>query len=65
MFLSTIIGDDLCQLYNSFQLFSSGGELPKFDGHGQNRSKIDQLKVGVDGISYFSVILFSNQNHPV
>ena len=33
-------------------------------GHCQNKSKIDHFKGGVDGFSYFSIILFSNQNHP-
>jgi hypothetical protein len=35
------------------------GVLPKVAGHGQNRSKIDHLKGGIDGIdgfSYFSLI---------
>ena len=32
------------------------GVLPKVAGHGQNRSKIDHLKGGVDGFSYFSLI---------
>jgi hypothetical protein len=37
---------------------------PKVAEHGQNRSKMDLLKGGVDDCSYFSVILFSNQNLP-
>jgi hypothetical protein len=47
------------------QLFSSEEKIPQVAGHGQNRSKIDFLKEGVDGFSYFhlfSVILFPNQN---
>jgi len=39
----------------------------KVTAHCQNRSKITILKVGVDGVSYFSlisVILFSNKHHP-
>jgi hypothetical protein len=44
-----------------FQLFSSDKDIPKVAGHGQ-----DSWKRGVDGFSYFrwfSIMLFSNQNH--
>ena len=60
--------DDFCQLFKWFQLFSFGEKLPKVAEHmySQNRSKMDHLKGGVGGLSYFfhwfSVILFSNQN---
>ena len=44
-----------------FQLFSSDKDIPNVAGHGQ-----DSWKRSVDGFSYFrwfSVMLFSNQNH--
>ena len=55
------------QLFNWFQLFFCEKEILKIAGHSQNRSKMTFLKGGVDGFSYFhwfSVILFSIQNHP-
>jgi len=57
------------RLFNWFQLFYSENYFPKVAGHVQNRSKMTNLKGGVDGFSYFfillvSVILFSNQDHP-
>ena len=58
------------QLFNWFQLFFSDKNILNIAGYGQNRYiyKKDLLKVGVDCSSYFShwfsVILFSSQNHP-
>ena len=50
-----------------FQLFFCEKEILKIAGHDQNRSNMTFLKGSVDGFSYFhwfSVILFSTQNHP-
>ena len=55
------------QLFSWFQLFFCEREIQKITGHSQNRSKMTFLKEGVDGFSYFhwfSIILFSIQNHP-
>ena len=55
--------------FPSFQLISAIFHwiffLSKVAGHSQKRSKIDLFnKRGVYGFSYFSIILFRNQNHP-
>ena len=50
-----------------FNYFPLERNCQKSAGHSQNRSKIDNLKGSVYGLSYFSwfsVILFSKQNHP-
>jgi hypothetical protein len=46
----------ICNSSGVCQLFSSGEKLSKVAGHGQNRSKMDRLKGGLDGFSYFSLI---------
>ena len=56
-FFITYAGMIFFQLFNWFQLFSSREKLQKVAGHNQNRSKIDHLKVGVDGFSYFLLSL--------
>ena len=58
--------EDFFQLFNWFYLFFCEKEIPKFPGHSRNRFKLTFLKGGIDGFSYFqwfSVILFSIQNH--
>jgi hypothetical protein len=50
-----------------FNYFPLERNCQKSAGHSRNRSKIDNLKGSVYGLSYFSwfsVILFSKQNHP-
>jgi hypothetical protein len=50
-----------------FNYFPLEENCQKSAGHSQNRSKIDNLKGSVYGLSYFSwfsLILFSKQNHP-
>ena len=58
-FISTqvIRRDGFFKLFNWFQLFFS-------DFFSWKLQDMDLLKRGVDGLSYFSVILFSSQNHP-
>jgi hypothetical protein len=58
-FISTqvIRRDGFFKLFNWFQLFFSDFFFWKLQD-------MDLLKRGVDGLSYFSVILFSSQNHP-
>ena len=41
------------QLFNWFQLFSSDKKIPKVTEHSPNSSKMDLLKGGVDGFSFF------------
>ena len=41
---------------NDFNYFPLEVELPKVARKSQNRSKIDHLKIGVDGFSYISLI---------
>ena len=48
------------QLFNWFQLFSFWEKLPKVAGHSQNMLKIDHRAI----FHWFSVVLFSYQNHP-
>jgi hypothetical protein len=53
--------------FTYFSYFSLEEKILKVTGHNQNRSKINLLTGGVDNFNYFSwfsVILFFNQNHP-
>ena len=53
--------------FTYFSYFSLEEKNLKVTGHNQNRSKINLLTGGVDNFNYFSwfsVILFFNQNHP-
>ena len=43
------------QLFNWFQLSFSENCFPKVARHSQNRSKMDLLKEGVDGLSYLNL----------
>jgi hypothetical protein len=50
-----------------FSYFPLEKKNPKVAGRDLNRSEMEVLKEGLDGFSYFvrfSIISFSNQNHP-
>ena len=43
-------------VFNWFQVFFCEKQILNVAGHGQNKSKMEVLKQGVDGFSYFSLI---------
>jgi hypothetical protein len=46
---------DFFQLLNRFQIFFSDKSIPKVTGHGQNSSKRNLLKEGVDSFNDFQL----------